>query len=508
GLDTHQRNLIGMAHSSGSSLLQILNDILDHSKIEAGRLQLESVAFDLAQVVEDTVGVFAQAAQAKGLEIVCEIDARMPPLVTGDPVRVRQVLSNLVSNAVKFTAKGEVIVRAGWTGSPADGGSGALLYVRDSGIGIPAEAQARIFEAFAQADGSTTRRFGGTGLGLNITQRLVELMGGRIALHSQPDTVAGTEFSVQLPLQPAAGVQAPAARNRLDACSRLRGARALVVMPHRQAADVLARYLDDVGMLPVVAADWADAGTRLAQPDGAAPWRLLVIDPEALPPDDRRAVDPLAGLPRDLPVVVLTGMDGRCPAGLEHHRAVRDWLVKPVRRLPLLDALARAEDQPTTPAALPRPELPRHAASYRSRVLLAEDHPVNVVVAEAQLQRLGCEVVIAEDGQQALEQWRGAIGADRFDLVLMDWQMPVMDGLAATRAIRAEELAEGRSRTPIVALTANAMIEDRDRCVEAGMDDHLPKPFDKVQLAGVLARWIPHWRSPEAPDSQHGRLGT
>ena len=299
---------------------------------------------------------------------------------------------------------------------------------------------------------------------------------------------------------------APAAPNRLEARPQLRGARALIVMPHRQAADVLARYLDDVGMLPVVAADWADACQRLALASDDAPWGLLLLDPEALPPDTRRAADPLAGLPRPLPVIVLTGMDGRCPAGLEHHRAVRDWLVKPVRRLPLLDALARAEDQPTTPAALPRTERAPHPASYRSRVLLAEDHPVNVVVAEAQLQRLGCEVVIAEDGQQALDQWRDAIGADRFDLVLMDWQMPVMDGLAATRAIRAEELADGRSRTPIVALTANAMIEDRDRCVEAGMDDHLPKPFDKVQLAGVLARWIPHWRSPEAPDSQHGRL--
>jgi len=344
GLDERQRKFGETIHQSGHALLGIINDILDFSKIEAGRLHMESVPFDVREIVEGTVQLLAEQACRKGLSLVSSGPPAELPQVRGDPARLRQVLTNLVGNAVKFTDRGEVVVRFS-AQSAADGMAALHFEVADTGVGIAAENQARIFESFSQEDGSTTRRYGGTGLGLAISKQLVELMGGTIGVTSEPGRGATFRFTVRLP----AVTRAPAAV--------------------------------------------AGAGSGLAGPQVA--WQRL-----------------------------------------------------------------------------------------RGRVLLVEDNVVNQAVALGMLDALGCQVTVASDGREALDKLAGA----QFDAVLMDCQMPVMDGFAATREIRSRE--GGGTALPIIALTANAVVGDRERCLAAGMNEYLSKPFRLDQLSDVLGRYL------------------
>ncbi|MBA4108543.1 MAG: hybrid sensor histidine kinase/response regulator [Leptothrix sp. (in: Bacteria)] len=482
-LNDRQRHFVGLARSSAESLLAILNDILDLSKIEAQSMRLESIPFDLGELAEEVAGLFAQEAQSKGLELICEVAADVPPLLIGDPVRVRQVLANLMSNAIKFTTVGEVITLVKMT--PA---GDVELTVRDTGIGIPVPVQQKIFEAFAQADESTTRRFGGTGLGLSITRYLCELMGGRISLSSIP--TLGSTFVVRLPLPAVArpALAAPESAEAAEPSSPLAGQRVLVVEPHPATAALLVRYLKALGMVTTSCPSDHEAAKLMAEASAAFDLAVRCNSAGSSAP----------ALLRRVPTVLLTSLEGDFSSDPEANRpAPLVWLSKPIRRRSLQEALhnvfqrQRATD--TQWSRAPSPVKP--AASVR--VLLAEDHPVNIIVAEEQLRQLGCDVVIANDGAEATQLWSTAQQSQTpFDLVLMDWHMPVLDGLGATEAIRLYEAQRELKPTPIIALTANAMSEDRERCLQVGMDDHLAKPFGRAQLAALLARWAPGWREP------------
>ncbi|RZI85959.1 MAG: response regulator [Rubrivivax sp.] len=478
-LNQRQRHFVGLARSSAESLLAILNDILDLSKIEAQSMRLEAISYDLGELAEEVVGLFAQQAQSKGLELICDVDAEVPVQVVGDPVRVRQILANLVSNAIKFTTAGEVLAQV-----KLNSAREIELTIRDTGIGIPLAVQQKIFEAFAQADESTTRRFGGTGLGLSITRYLCELMGGRVRLSSIPGV--GSTFVVTLPMQVSERPRIAHAEPSLP--DALAGQRIIVVEPQKTTAALLVRYLKDLGLQPTLCSSDHEASRLLAAP--AAAFDLAVrcnsagsSAPEAL---------------RQLPTVLLTSLEGDVASDPQADRpAPLSWLSKPVRRRHLADALHTVFER----QLISGPQWNRSSNPVQPpasvRVLLAEDHPVNIIVAEEQLRQLGCDVVIANDGAEATNLWQDAQRSKApFDLVLMDWHMPVMDGLGATEVIRQYEAQRALKPTPIIALTANAMSEDRERCLEVGMDDHLAKPFGRAQLAALLARWAPRWREP------------
>ncbi|EHR70387.1 signal transduction histidine kinase [Burkholderiales bacterium JOSHI_001] len=495
-LSERQRHFADTAHSSGEALLAILNDILDFSKIEAGRMALEHAPFELAPLVDDALGLFARDAQAKGVELLAQVDAALPEHLLGDPLRLRQILTNLLSNAVKFTARGEVIVQARLD-SGTDGAPWLALAVRDSGVGMDAPTLARVFDAFSQADVSTTRRYGGTGLGLTICRRLASLMGGELVATSTPG--AGSTFTLRLPLAEAPdGSARPAAPAGMPP-----GLKALVVDDNATGREILLHQLQGMGL----AAHSAHGGLEaLAQLNGAVregrPYELLVLDDRMPGMTGRAVVRALRGDARfaDLPIAMLTSVDDRRDDALGPD-AVQAWLTKPVRRKTLHETLLRLAAggaAPSRPAPLGEPSVlgglddaPRARdggpSATRPRVLLAEDHPVNQLVAQTRLRELGCDTVLATNGREAVARWREG----GFDLVLMDCHMPELDGFDATREIRALEGPSGDGRrTPIIALTANAMAGDRERCLAAGMDEHLPKPFTRDQLQAALQRWL------------------
>jgi signal transduction histidine kinase/DNA-binding response OmpR family regulator len=462
-LDAEQREMVGTARASGEALLAVINDVLDLSKIEAGRMQVERVPYKPRRAIEDALELVAERADAKGLELSAVVDPAVPQVLLGDPVRLRQVLINLLSNAVKFTERGEVLLRA----RPA-GPAFVAIEVRDTGIGIDAAARERLFRPFSQADGSTTRRFGGTGLGLSISRSLIELMGGAIDLESEPG--CGTTFRMTLPLERAGVPDEPVAPLGCAGASRV----ALIGCGAAQRE-----------LLETLLASWrlearAHDGAGTPALEGLA---AAIVD---LGPGGAGELEPvrrLRGAAPGLPILVL--------ASVRHRGARRDArdagadavVTRPVRRDELRQALERALAG-LPPAALPLRERPAAPARARGRVLVAEDNPVNQKVAARLLERLGLSVDVAADGAQALELWR----TRRHDLVLLDCQMPVLDGYRTAAALRAEE--ERGEHVPIVALTANAMAEDRARCLAAGMDDYLAKPVRLEDLREAVERWI------------------
>ncbi|NML14093.1 response regulator [Azohydromonas caseinilytica] len=485
-LSQRQIDFARTAQASGQSLLSILNDILDLAKIEAGRLTVESVPLDLGLVVEDSTLLFAPTAQGKGLELLCGIDPALPERVLGDPLRVRQIVANLVSNALKFTARGEVAVSLR-VEAPDDAGvpTRVAIEVRDTGPGIDAAVQARLFNVFTQADSSTTRRYGGTGLGLSISQHLARLMGGEITLRSEPGQ--GATFTLRLPLRPLPG-EAP----RAGPEGSLQGLSVLLVEDNATACDVLAAYLAQWGVWVEPVADAAQAQARLAQAAARGErFDLLLTDHRGPALDGLALARAVHAEPAwaGLPVAVLSPL--ATEAGGESADGLVRWLSKPVRRQALYGLLQSlgAPGQVAPPVAPPPlPSLPAGGL----RVLLAEDNEINQILAQAHLEALGCEVTLAANGLEALEHWQ----AGPHDLVLMDCQMPELDGYQATRRLREiERMEPGRRRTPIVALTANAMEGDRERCLGAGMDDYLSKPFTREALGAVIERGIARARA-------------
>ena len=473
-LSPEQHSLVETVRSSGDVLLNVINDILDFSKVESGKLEFERIAFDPEALADDVARLMGERATAKGLDLTCRIAADVPRNLVGDPGRLRQVLLNLVGNAIKFTETGDVAIRV-TAPSISDGLAHLRVEVSDTGIGIAPEAQARLFDAFTQADASTTRRYGGTGLGLAISKRIIELLGGAIGIDSRIGE--GTTFWFTIPCTRSGHLPEPVDTGALG------GLRVLVADDSRASRVMLEQTLMDAGMSVQVARD-ADEALALI---GDGPWPHVALIDEGLTDGGglRLAERLRARAPHPPAVVLLASRPGGTPVSLE--RSAR--LMKPVRRSELFATLERlgrpvaAQVAPPLPA--PRPQSGAGVPRPNLRVLVAEDNLVNQKVARLMLEKCGCRVEVVADGAQAV----AAVQAGEFDLVLMDCQMPVCDGFEATRRIRA--LPPPGNGVVIVALTANALAGDREHCLAAGMNDYLAKPVRREALAEMLARYAP-----------------
>jgi signal transduction histidine kinase/DNA-binding response OmpR family regulator len=467
--------------TSGDALLSLIEELLDYSKIEAGKIDLEHRPFALAALIEDITELLAPRAQARKLEIAAYVDERLPAEVVGDAARLRQVLLNLAGNAIKFTSTGGValIVEPGI--SPHE----ISFLVRDTGIGIAPEAQARIFREFEQADERIARSYGGTGLGLSISERIVKRMGGRITLESQPGVGSTFEVSIPLPASDGNGRE-----QKLFAAPDLSGQSIMVVAPQSIEASLIARRLQRWGGQTCTISDTAVAQALL--PERA--WHAVLLD-HALGADDVELLAE-AARPHAMQRIVLVTPAARHelqPSSASP--AFTGYLIKPLRVASLAARLTMAPEVPAPPLAGEPPiEAPDEvgtpaAAPLRGlSVLVAEDNEINALLMRSLLTRLGHHAVIATNGEAALESWLAAKSAGApYDLLLMDIQMPQLDGIETTKRIRSLEAGQPGRRTPILALTANTLVEDRYACFEAGMDGFLIKPLDREKLADALA---------------------
>ncbi|HKC75046.1 MAG TPA: response regulator, partial [Chloroflexota bacterium] len=484
-LTPEQREYAETVRASGEALLTIINDILDFSKIEAGRLDLEVGDVDVQQTVEDVLDLLAPQARAKGLELAVLVAEDVPPVLDGDSGRLRQILVNLVGNAVKFTPTGEVVVRAS-VDEAAHGAVVVRFTVADTGVGIAPEARAQLFEPFTQADGSVTRPYGGTGLGLTISKRLVELMGGAIGVESTPGQGSTFWFTVRLRTSPRTSVAPPLREVTLE------GRRVLVVDDNATNRTILQHHITRGGMRDGAAADGPSALGMLRQAHlEGAPYDLVVLDldmPGMDGLDVAQAIraDPALASTR---LVLLASATPRSRGELARRVAIDAFLTKPVRPAQLYACLATVLAGPgegtaaTHPSASP-PD-PPPARPGEGRVLVVEDNAVSQRVAVRMLEKRGYRADAVANGREALD----VLARVPYDLVLMDCQMPEMDGYAATAEIRRRERARRAHHTPIIAMTANAMAGDDQACLAAGMDAYIPKPVTRAQLDAVLAQW-------------------
>lgn len=483
-LEPEQREMAEVVRISGESLLSLLNDILDLSKIEAGRLELESTDFDLRELVEDAVELQALSASKKGIDLVLDIDPTELHRVRGDPHRLRQVLMNLTGNAIKFTDKGEVCLRVKM--SPAALGKRRYrIEVKDTGIGIEPEVKARLFRPFVQADTSTTRRFGGTGLGLAISRQLVTLMGGDLGVDSVVGEGSTFWFDILLEEQPAGAVLQPLLQP-VD----LGGKRALIVDDNANNRRLLEHQLDNWRMLHLSAADAASALAMLdSELEQGRHFDVVLLDYQMPGIDGLMLAKQIKQDPRyeELPLLMLTSLGERIPAETQKAAGLSYCLLKPLRMKNLETTLLTVFSKAVAPASSAGQGLAQDKSFASFSVLLAEDNLVNQKVAQSMLARLGCEVSTVNNGEEAIQ----VLSERAFDVVLMDNQMPVMDGLDATRKIRAEEKAGTWGKRPpvhIIAMTASAMQGDREACLAAGMNDYLAKPMHPSDLDSALKR--------------------
>jgi CheY-like chemotaxis protein len=487
-LDAVARDYAETIRDCGRALLTVINDILDFSKIEAGKMELESLDLDLHDTVRDVARVLALQAHVKGLELTMNIDPQLPDMVRGDPGRLRQILLNLGANAVKFTSKGEISLDVRLLQATADRIE-VRCEVRDTGIGIPPERVAALFQPFVQADASTTRKFGGTGLGLSIVAKLVALMGGEVGVDSEPGK--GSRFWFTARLAPARQQ-----RSKLKRVSplALQNRRVLVVDDNATNRRLLAIQLEQCGIRAVLASSAAEALRVMAEACArGAPFEIGLLDHDMPDGDGTHLGQQINADPqlRQTRLVLLTSSGLRGDSVRFAQLGFAGYLLKPVAHTDLIDCLlvilgSNAEDwHSRTQPIVTRHELRAlRGAGVRRRLLLAEDVVVNQKVVCRVLEKLGYDVDIANNGREAVEAW----SKRSYDLILMDCQMPEMDGYEATRMIREREAAG--ERIPIVALTAHAMKGAEEACFAAGMDDHLTKPIDREALAACLHRHL------------------
>ncbi len=493
-LDTNltetQKRFAMTVHASGESLLSIINDILDFSKIEAGRLEIESLDFNLHKLIEDVVELFAEEAHRKDLELSYRIAPDVPEGIHGDPNRIRQILSNLIGNAVKFTGQGEVEVDIRLDGEPelaAHGDNrhrGILFTVRDTGIGISEAALPKLFEAFSQADSSNTRKFGGTGLGLVISKQLVELMGGKINVKSLPGQ--GSTFSCTIPLAPASHLGLVLKPQ----FSKLSGLRLLIVEDNDTSRDILKTYALSWDMSVDAVPSPLAALVLLRNPTNQnPPYDIIIVDMmmpgmNGLELGHRIKADPALA---QIPLIMVTSTVYKGAAIEARNTGFAAYLIKPIRKTDLHQCLSTALDpQPNLPAARKLESSPTEQTKVTAHVLLTEDNPVNQEVAKHMLKGFGCTVDIANNGLEALQ----ALKTNTYDLVLMDCMMPEMDGYTATAEIRRRQNKGQLPHFPIIALTANAIEGDREKCLISGMDDYLAKPIRAAALLGIIKSWV------------------
>ena len=482
-LSAEQREHLEMIQHSADALLRLLNDILDFSKIEAGRLDLEAIEFSLAECIGKVGKTLALRAAEQRLELACRIDPDLPDTLVGDPGRLRQVLMNLAGNAIKFTPEGEVVIEVTEEWQRADRIS-LHFTVSDTGVGIAAEQQERIFDAFTQADSSTTRRFGGTGLGLAICTQLAEMMNGRLWLESElgKGTVFHFTAVLSVPAEQAAALPA--------AIDDLRGLPTLIVDDNRTSRRILKELCTRWQMSPTVVEDGPTALDEIRRADSEGrPYRLMLLDFMMPGMDGIELAAEVVGEPELTAPIMLMISSAASPGDAEKLRqaGIARCLMKPVIHSELLDAILEVvmtgEGQEATVAAV---AVESAAAGNRLSILVAEDGVINQKVARGLLERMGHQVKVVSDGQLAVE----ALQQGSFDLVLMDLHMPNMDGLEATKQIRAG-IAEGRQGIPILAMTAAAMKGDRERCLDAGMDAYVSKPIDAEELGKVITEMVP-----------------
>ncbi len=479
GLNGEQREYLTMVKSSADSLLTLINDILDFSKIEAGKLEIEQIDFSLSQMLGETVKVLSMRAHQKGLELAWRVAPEIPEWVNGDENRLRQVLVNLIGNAVKFTERGEITVEVE---KEAEDGRELMMHfrVRDTGIGIAKEKQAIVFEAFTQADSSASRKYGGTGLGLAITTRLINLMGGRIWVESEPGRGSTFHFTARFGF--AEKSEPEMSRDDLSAVA---GAPVLVVDDNRTNRLGLAEMLLRWGVRPEAVDSGAAALDALEAADKQGqPFRLLLTDMQMPEMDGLELLARVrrSGAFRELPTILLSSGVQPQEAAEARELGIAAYLMKPVQPRELREAMLQA----LAPVAASHREAEARTPAERKsdmQVLLTEDNPVNRRLAVALLAKRGHTVLVAENGREAL----GVLETKTPDVVLMDLQMPVMDGFEAIRAIRAKESREG-GHLPIIALTAHAMQGDRERCLEAGADDYVTKPIRTTELFAAMER--------------------
>ncbi|UJP05223.1 MAG: response regulator [Nitrosomonas sp.] len=485
-LTPEQHRYAGTVQRSGQHLLGIINDILDFSKIESNHMDLERIDFDLVKSIEDTMVMFSQPADEKNLELIAQF---APPnrsfMVRGDPFRLRQVISNLLNNAIKFTARGEIVVRVKLL-AETETTMKLGISVEDTGIGIAPEFHEKIFQHFAQADGSMTRKYGGTGLGLTICKRLLELMGGNIWVESTLNQ--GAKFFIELQLEKSHLAQP----DEFDAAA-LQGIKVLVVDDNKTNQEILRLQLQNWQMVvnSVDGADQAISIMHQAVHEGA-PFQLVILDMHMPETNGLQLAEKIRIVPElnRTRLMILTSANNTANQEDRRRAGILRCLSKPVRQAELLEVISDVmrfdmTNTDTGNEEVKQNVLTTEAIVYKNNILLAEDNPVNQEVAKAMLQHLGIDVTITENGKQAID----FLEAGQYDLILMDCQMPVMDGYEATRLIR-----QRSNKIPIIALTANATEEDRQRCLSMGMDDFLSKPYSIDQLEQKISTWLPKER--------------
>jgi PAS domain S-box-containing protein len=482
-LNTEQKEYLSIALQSAEALLTLLNDILDFSKIEAGRLELEIIDFELRKTVEDVAYTLAKRAEEKGLELICLVHPDLHLRLRGDPTRLRQVLINLVGNAIKFTHQGEVVLRAEPI-QTSETHATVRFSVQDTGIGIPADRIEAIFERFTQADGSTTRKYGGTGLGLAISRQLIEMMGGK--MHVESEVGKGSIFSFEVTFEREQGKTSSLPTGALK---DIHGMHVLAIDDNATNRMVLEKMLQTFGCRVVMATSGTEGVSTLRLMEQAGdPFDVVLLDMQMPEMDGEQTARAIRNAPlnQQPAIIVLTSMGQRSDAQRLSMLGCNGYLIKPVKQRVLYETLATVERKNVKAPFHPQPtasSLPKKQSS-NYKILLVEDNPINQKLAIALLQKAGYQVEVAENGLQAVEK----VIHQSYDAILMDVQMPDMDGYEATRLIRQRE---GATRhIPIIAMTAHAMQGDRERCLAAGMDDYISKPIKPEILFATLERWL------------------